>query len=47
MAKRKKRGPGQASSAWLTTYGDMITLMLCFFVALFNPTEIDAVQMAA
>ena len=47
MAKRKKREPGQASSAWLTTYGDMITLMLCFFVALFNPTEIDAVQMAA
>ena len=25
----------------------MITLMLCFFVALYNPTEVDAVQLAA
>ncbi len=39
--------PKKASQEWLTTYGDMITLMLCFFVMLYNPTEVDAVQMAA
>lgn len=46
MAKKKRQAAG-ASSAWLNSYGDMITLMLCFFVMLYNPTEIDAVQMAA
>lgn len=44
---RKKKGPAAASSAWLNSYGDMITLMLCFFVMLYNPTEVDAVQLAA
>ena len=45
MAKEKKEPP-KASKAWLETYGDMITLMLCFFVMLFNPTEIDEIQLA-
>ncbi|WP_428768341.1 flagellar motor protein MotB [Treponema sp. HNW] len=45
MAKEKKEAP-KASKAWLETYGDMITLMLCFFVMLFNPTEIDEIQLA-
>jgi len=44
---RKKREASKASSAWLNSYGDMITLMLCFFVMLYNPTEVDAVQLAA
>lgn len=44
---RKKREPERPSTAWQGTYGDMITLMLCFFVALYNPTEVDAVQLAA
>ena len=44
---RKKREAPKASSAWLNSYGDMITLMLCFFVMLYNPTEVDAVQLAA
>ena len=44
---RKKREATKASSAWLNSYGDMITLMLCFFVMLYNPTEVDAVQLAA
>lgn len=42
-----KKEPKKPSQEWLTTYGDMITLMLCFFVMLYNPTEVDAVQMAA
>ena len=47
MAKKEKKEPEGPSTAWMNTYGDMITLMLCFFVMLYNPTEIDAVQMAA
>ncbi|HZK19117.1 MAG TPA: OmpA family protein, partial [Treponemataceae bacterium] len=47
MAKKQKKTVQGASKAWLETYGDMITLMLCFFVMLFNPTEIDKVQIAA
>lgn len=44
---RKKKGPAAASQAWKDSYGDMITLCLCFFVMLYNPTEVDAVQLAA
>ena len=46
MAKRQKKEPEKPSTAWLGTYGDMITLMLCFFVALYDPSDSDAVQMA-
>ena len=44
MAK-KKREAEPPSSEWLITYGDMVTLMLCFFVALFNPDESDPTQL--
>lgn len=44
---RKKKEPAAASQAWKDSYGDMITLCLCFFVMLYNPTEVDAVQLAA
>ncbi|MBQ9538935.1 MAG: flagellar motor protein MotB, partial [Treponema sp.] len=47
MGKKQKKDPEKPSTAWQGTYGDMITLMLCFFVALYDPTETDAVQMAA
>ena len=45
MAKKKKE-PEKPSSEWMGTYGDMITLMLCFFVMLYNPSEVDVVQLA-
>ena len=45
MGKKAKQ-PEKPSTAWLGTYGDMITLMLCFFVMLYNPSEIDVTQMA-
>lgn len=47
MGKKEKKEPEKPSTAWQGTYGDMITLMLCFFVMLYDPTESDAVQMAA
>lgn len=46
MAKRQKKEPQKPSTAWQGTYGDMITLMLCFFVMLFNPSEVDITQLA-
>ena len=42
MAK-KKREAGEASGNWIVTYSDMVTLMLCFFVALFNPDDADPI----
>lgn len=43
---KKAKEPEKPSSAWQGTYGDMITLMLCFFVMLYNPSEVDVTQMA-
>ena len=44
---RKKKGASAAGSGWLTTYGDMVTLMLCFFVMLYEPTEVDITRLQA
>ncbi|MCR5290095.1 MAG: flagellar motor protein MotB [Treponema sp.] len=41
----KSKEPEKPSSAWQGTYGDMITLMLCFFVMLYNPSETDVSQL--
>ena len=43
---KKSKEPEKPSAAWQGTYGDMITLMLCFFVMLYNPSEIDPTQLA-
>ena len=43
---KKAKEPEKPSSAWQGTYGDMITLMLCFFVMLYNPSEVDVTQLA-
>jgi chemotaxis protein MotB len=48
MAKKKKKADaGSASGEWIVTYSDMVTLMLCFFVALFNPDDVDPTQLQA
>ncbi|MEL3905892.1 MAG: flagellar motor protein MotB [Treponema sp.] len=44
---RKKKGASGAGSGWLTTYADMITLMLCFFVMLYEPSEVDITRLQA
>ena len=37
--KKKKRSGGGAN--WMDTYGDMVTLLLCFFVLLYSMSTID------
>jgi len=46
-AKKKKREAGEVEQKWIVTYADMISLLLCFFVALFNPDDIDPAQLEA
>ena len=46
MAKKEKKEPAKPSTAWQGTYGDMITLMLCFFVMLYDPTEVDTTALS-
>lgn len=43
---KKSKEPEKPSTSWQGTYGDMITLMLCFFVMLYNPSEVDVTQLA-
>ena len=37
--KKKKSGGGGAN--WMDTYGDMVTLLLCFFVMLYSMSRMD------
>jgi chemotaxis protein MotB len=37
--KKKKEMAGPSGQEWLTTYSDMVTLVLCFFAIMFNPDE--------
>ncbi|MBN2874630.1 MAG: OmpA family protein, partial [Spirochaetales bacterium] len=45
MARAKKKQELGGLAEWIVTYGDMVTLLLCFFVALFDVTEVDVVQL--
>lgn len=46
MSGRKKRRSSEESggASWLTTYGDMVTLILTFFILLYSFSEIDIVK---
>lgn len=41
MAKRKEEEPKPAA-AWMSTFSDLMNLLLCFFVLLFSMSTIDA-----
>ena len=40
MARRRERDSG-GSPEWMTTYSDMVTLPLCFFIMLFAMSTLD------
>ena len=40
MRKRRKKKPENGSN-WMDTYGDMVTLLLCFFVLLYSISSVD------
>ncbi len=44
MARRRSQEPEEEGSGynWMDTYGDMVTLLLCFFVLLYSFSTIDA-----
>ncbi len=43
MARRRRQEEsGGGSPGWLTTYSDLVTLLLCFFILLFSFSNVDA-----
>jgi chemotaxis protein MotB len=46
VARKKKKDDAGVKGDWIVTYSDMVTLLLCFFVALFDASEIEPGQMA-
>ncbi len=47
MSKGKKCEEGSGAPAWMVTYGDLVTLLMCFFVLLFAFSSIDAQKFEA
>ena len=41
MSRRKKGGGGEDCGSWMDTYGDMVTLLFCFFVMLYSMSSLD------
>lgn len=41
MAKRKQEDPPKGSPAWMSTFSDLMNLLLCFFVLLFSMSTVD------
>ena len=42
MAKRKPQDQPAGSPAWMSTFSDLMNLLLCFFVLLFSMSSVDA-----
>lgn len=40
----KKSRPAEGGGNWMDTYGDMVTLLLCFFVMLYSMSSLDAAK---
>jgi len=43
----KKKSSGGGGANWMDTYGDMVTLLLCFFVLLYSMSTIDSAKWEA
>lgn len=44
MAKKRQDEPPKGSPAWMTTFSDLMNLLLTFFVLLFSMSSVDAGQ---
>lgn len=42
MAKKKQEEAPKGSPAWMSTFSDLMNLLLCFFVLLFSMSTVDA-----
>lgn len=42
MARERKEEPPKGAPAWTATFGDLMNLLLCFFVLLFSMSSVDA-----
>ena len=42
MARRREEEAPKGSPAWMTTFSDLMNLLLCFFVLLFSMSTVDA-----
>ncbi|MCI5741972.1 MAG: flagellar motor protein MotB [Lachnospiraceae bacterium] len=42
MTKKKREEAPKGSPAWMTTFSDLMNLLLCFFVLLFSMSTVDA-----
>jgi chemotaxis protein MotB len=47
MGKRQEEPEGGGLPAWMGTYGDLVTLLLCFFVLLFSMSSVDVAKFKA
>lgn len=41
MAKKRQEEPPKGSPAWMSTFSDLMNLLLCFFVLLFSMSSVD------
>ena len=46
MKRREKKKVG-SGAGWMTTYSDLVTLLLCFFVLLYSMSQIDIAKFEA
>ena len=44
MGKQKEDAPAPGAPAWTATFGDLMNLLLCFFVLLFAMSSVDAAK---
>ena len=45
MAKKKEDTPPPGAPAWMATFSDLMTLLLCFFVLLFSMSSIEEAKL--
>ena len=42
MARKKREPEAKPAASWITTFSDLMNLLLCFFVLLFSMSSVDA-----